>query len=235
MISFIRNNTKGMILLILILLIQLSTSQLILYIQHIFTSRFNEHLYLNLDVYGKNIIEKSIFYNIFDIELQYEGIQEEQKENLSLTCDFYVLDSINSSYIQCVNKEKILSKLKRQYYISIRHLQKSFEVKSKGISLFYTLEIMEDFYLGIIKGDLNEANSYKENNELNIIYRNLDYNIIHISMALDNNYIYPTIVAITSMMLNSNLRIKYNYYIIHPFSIKNKNSLKDVKKNMIEL
>ena len=34
-------------------------------------------------------------------------------------------------------------------------------------------------------------------------------------MALDNSYIYPTIVAITSMMLNSNLRIKYNYYIIH--------------------
>ena len=94
---------------------------------------------------------------------------------------------------------------------------------------------MEDFYLGIIKGDLNESNLYKENSELNIIYKNLDYNIIPISMALDNNYIYPTIVAITSMMLNSNLRIKYNYYIIHPFSIKNKNSLKDVKKNMIEL
>ena len=232
MISFIRNKTKGMILLILILLIQLSTSQLILYVQHIFTSRFNEHLYLNLDVCEKNIIEKSIFYNIFDIELQYEEIQEEQKENLSLTCNFYALDSMNSSYIQCVNKENILSKLKRQYYISKRHLQKSFEVKSKGKSLFYTLEIMEDFYLGIIKGDLNESNLYKENSELNIIYKNLDYNIIPISMALDNNYIYPTIVAITSMMLNSNPRTKYNYYIMHPsdFSIENKNCLKDLKK-----
>jgi len=95
---------------------------------------------------------------------------------------------------------------------------------------------MEDFYLGIIKGDLNELNSYKENNELNIIYKNLDYNIIPISMALDNNYIYPTIVAITSMMLNFNPRTKYNYYIMHPsdFSIENKNSLKDLKKNMIE-
>ena len=100
---------------------------------------------------------------------------------------------MNSSYIQCVNKENILSKLKRQYYISKRHLQKSFEVKSKGKSLFYTLEIMEDFYLGIIKGVLNEANLFKDNKELNIIYRNLDYNIIPVSMALDN----PTIVAIT--------------------------------------
>ncbi len=236
MISFIKNNSKGMILLILILLIQLSTSQLILYVQHIFTSRFNEHLYLNLDVYGKNIIEKSIFYNIFDIELQYEEIQEEQKENISLSCNFYVLDSMNSSYIQCVNKENILSKFKRQYYISKRHLQKSFEVKSKGKSLFYTLEIMEDFYLGIIKGETNESNLYKENNELNIIYKNLDYNIIPVSMALDNNYIYPTIVAITSMMLNSNPRTKYNYYIMHPsdFSIENKNCLKDLKKSMIE-
>ena len=130
MISFIRNNTKGMILLILILLIQLSTSQLILYVQHIFTSRFNEHLYLNLDVYGKNITEKSIFYNIFDIELQYEEIQEEQKENLSLSCNFYVLDSINSSYIQCVDKENI-TRLKRQYYISIRHLQKVLKINQK--------------------------------------------------------------------------------------------------------
>ena len=102
-----------MILLILILLIQLSTSQLILYIQHIFTSRFNEHLYLNLDVYGKNITEKSIFYNIFDIELQYEEIQEEQKENLSLTCNFYALDSINSSYIQYVNKEEHFIKIEK--------------------------------------------------------------------------------------------------------------------------
>ena len=52
---------------------------------------------------------------------------------------------------------------------------------------------MEDFYLGIIKGVLNEANLFKDNKELNIIYRNLDYNIIPVSMALDN----PTIVAIT--------------------------------------
>ena len=59
--------------------------------------------------------------------------------------------------------------------------------------MFYTLEIMEDFYLGIIKGVLNEANLFKDNKELNIIYRNLDYNIIPVSMALDN----PTIVAIT--------------------------------------
>ena len=113
MISFILNNTKGMILLILLLLIKLSTSQLILYIQHIFTLRINEHLYLILDIYGKNIIEKSIFYNIFDIELQYEEIQEEQKENLSLTCNFYALDSINSSYIQYVNKEEHFIKIEK--------------------------------------------------------------------------------------------------------------------------
>ena len=88
MISFNLNNTKGMILLILILLIQLSTRQLILYIQHFFTLRINEHLYLILDIYGKNIIKQSFFYNILDIKLQYEKIREEQKEILSLTCNF---------------------------------------------------------------------------------------------------------------------------------------------------
>ena len=113
MISFNLNNTKGMILLILILLIQLSTSQLILYIQHIFTLRINEHLYLILDIYGKNIIKQSFFYNILDIKLQYEKIQEEQKENLSLTCNFYALDSINSSYIQYVNKEEHFIKIEK--------------------------------------------------------------------------------------------------------------------------
>ena len=41
-------------------------------------------LLLNYDGIGKS----RIFYNILDIKLQYEKIQEEQKEILSLTCNF---------------------------------------------------------------------------------------------------------------------------------------------------
>jgi lipopolysaccharide biosynthesis glycosyltransferase len=46
-------------------------------------------------------------------------------------------------------------------------------------------------------------------------------------MALDNGYIYLTIVSITSVMLNSNNRNKYEFYIMHPADllIENKNKL----------
>ena len=51
-------------------------------------------------------------------------------------------------------------------------------------------------------------------------------------MALDNGYIYPTIVSITSMLLNSNNRNKYEFYIMHPpdLLIENKNKLKNLEK-----
>jgi lipopolysaccharide biosynthesis glycosyltransferase len=35
-------------------------------------------------------------------------------------------------------------------------------------------------------------------------------------MALDDEYIYLTIISITSIMLNSNNRNKYEFYIMHP-------------------
>ena len=56
--------------------------------------------------------------------------------------------------------------------------------------------------------------------------------IIPISMALDDGYIYPTIVSITSIMINSNKNTKYIFYIMHPteFKIENKNKLKSLEK-----
>ena len=56
--------------------------------------------------------------------------------------------------------------------------------------------------------------------------------IIPISMALDDAYIYPTIVSITSIMINSNKNTKYIFYIMHPteFKIENKKKLKSLEK-----
>lgn len=55
---------------------------------------------------------------------------------------------------------------------------------------------------------------------------------IPIAMALDENYIYPTIVAITSALENSNYGSKYDFYIMHPSNLseKSKTTLKSLQK-----
>lgn len=55
---------------------------------------------------------------------------------------------------------------------------------------------------------------------------------IPIAMALDENYIYPTIVAISSVMESSTYDSKYDFYIMHPsnFSDEAKNTLKSMEK-----
>ena len=54
--------------------------------------------------------------------------------------------------------------------------------------------------------------------------KNLD--IIPIAFSLDDNYIYPTIVSITTIMINKNYDRKYNFYIMHPGDFKNDNKIK---------
>lgn len=62
-------------------------------------------------------------------------------------------------------------------------------------------------------------------------------NTINIAMALDDNYIYPTIVSITSIMLNSNPFSNINIYIMHPFEFnsKNKKKLLFLEKKFVKL
>ena len=54
---------------------------------------------------------------------------------------------------------------------------------------------------------------------------------IPIAMALDDEYTYPTIVAITSVMENKNPETKYDFYIMHPseFRSENKEKLKSLE------
>ena len=51
-------------------------------------------------------------------------------------------------------------------------------------------------------------------------------------MALDDNYVYPTIVAITSAMENKNQDSEYSFYIMHPseFKEENKEKIKSLGK-----
>lgn len=43
-----------------------------------------------------------------------------------------------------------------------------------------------------------------------------DSNKIPIAMSLDDGYVYPTIVSITSAMLNSPPELEYEFYLMHP-------------------
>lgn len=49
---------------------------------------------------------------------------------------------------------------------------------------------------------------------------------IPIAMAADNNYVYPTIVSITSILENANENTKINVYLMHPEDFKNENKEK---------
>ena len=58
--------------------------------------------------------------------------------------------------------------------------------------------------------------------------------IIPIAMSLDEEYTYPTLVAMTSILENTNSNTKYDFYILHPsnFPNKSKNKLKSLEKNI---
>ena len=51
-------------------------------------------------------------------------------------------------------------------------------------------------------------------------------NVVDIAMALDDGYLYPTIVSITSMMENKNKDSKYIYHIMHPGEFKEESKRK---------
>ncbi len=56
-------------------------------------------------------------------------------------------------------------------------------------------------------------------------------------MSLDNIYIYKTIIVIKSIMENTYKRTSYDFHIMHPpeFSLENKNKLKKIRKNIIDV
>lgn len=51
-------------------------------------------------------------------------------------------------------------------------------------------------------------------------------------MALDDGYIYPTVVAMTSILENANADTKYDFYVMHPpeFQEENKSKIKSLEE-----
>ena len=67
---------------------------------------------------------------------------------------------------------------------------------------------------------INTSNSNKPKTEISS-------SAIPISMALDDGYLYPTIVAMTSILENAYAETKYDFYVMHPgeFTENSKNKL----------
>ena len=71
-------------------------------------------------------------------------------------------ESKNISLIQCTLKNKIPFNIQGSFYLKKNHFEKSFEIKIKDNLLHYTLEMIEDFYLGIFKKCWKKSKKSKE-------------------------------------------------------------------------
>ena len=137
--------------------------------------------------------------DIFLIILKSENINELGK-NIIFKCSIFGKTILYNPHIECSLKEAIPN-LKVPFYLKKEHFKKSFQIKVNEKYESYILKINESiFYKGIIRNEMTKRN---ENNYiLYFNYKSCDYNI-PIAMALDNNYTCLTIIAISSIMLNS--------------------------------
>ena len=177
-----------------------------------------------------NISEQLIINNIFNINIKSES-SKEQNKNITFECGFFYLNSSTNSEIKCLLKEFIHSNIFGSFFLRIEDFKKSFIIQLKKESFNFTLEILEEiFYIGMIRNFRTNKSSYK----LQFNYRVSDV-IIPIAMSLDDEYTYPTIVAMTSILENANSNTKYNFYLLHPsnFPIESKNKLKSFEKKYI--
>jgi len=78
---------------------------------------------------------------------------------------------------------------------------------------------------------LNDVN-YKKFQQEDVLPQNITNKGTPIAMALDDNYVYPTVVAIGSAMENKNEDSEYSFYLMHPneFKDESKEKIKSLEK-----
>ena len=205
---------------ILIILISLSICKYLLYVDEMHILNDKKNFLIILDISGLNNSTKIIANNIFNIVLDSENYQEKNVK-IKFICNLFYLNNFNSQ-IKCLLEEKISSNIIGPFSFRQEYLKKSFIIKINDKYFKFTLDILEEvFYIGILKSFRTKKNNVK------IDYK-ISYIIIPIAMALNNEYLYPTIVSITSILKNANYYTKYDFYILHNpiFSSKNKIILK---------
>ena len=213
-----------MIFKLLIFLFPLFICNNILNVDYIYIIKNKNNFSIVFDIKNLNFSQNIIANNIFIIFLESKNLQE-KNNNITLICNFIYKYPIYTQII-CSLKEKISLKLSGPFYFRMEHFKKSFFIKFKNKYLKFSIEMLEQvFYIGMIRSFRLNKNNIQFNYELS-------YLIIPISMSLNDKYIYPTIVAITSILENANSHTKYDFYILHTtnFLENNKNKLKNFEK-----
>ena len=193
---------------------------IILNINNIFISSDN---YSIMNIFTKkNKIENNtlIMNDFFDIFLQSEYYNEKYKY-IHLNCNLY---GFNFS-MKCFLNKEIKSNITGPYYLNVKQFEKSFQIKLNN--QIKHISIVPSIHPLYYKKHLSKKDilNFNKGNYIQINFK-IDDNIIPIAMALDDAFIYPTIVAITSIMENSNPNNKYDFYIMHPKEFKQINKLK---------
>ena len=174
----------------------------------------------NEDIIEEYLISKNIF------EINLENIEK----NLTLKCDLYGPELLFQCYLNTIIKSR---NTKERFFYLGNQLEKSFQVILNEEIEYLTIEIKKKSYLKnnylLDLLDLIGKNNYHQINLFHILYNN-----IPIAYGLNNRYIYPAIVSITSIMETIISKKKYDFYIIHSgdFSGENKKKLKSLEKNI---
>jgi len=213
-----------MYFILLIFLLPLFFCKYILSVDNIYTIDKEKNFSLIFNLKRLKISKKFIANNIFNIIINSEN-QNEKNRKINFVCDFIYL-SLYNPHIKCFLKENYPINLKGPFYFRQEFFKKSFIIKTKNEILYFTLEILEEiFYMGMIKCFRTKKN------KINFNYK-ISYVLIPISMSLNNDYIYPTIVAITSILENAYSYTKYDFYILFTpnLLLENINKLKHFEK-----
>jgi hypothetical protein len=165
--------------------------------------------------------EKNILNEIKNIS-EIIGKLNDQISNCEKIGNKKETNNLNINNNSSNNKEKSLTNVDKINSKENLIQGNSFEVNKKEDNINCFIIIISE------TNNINEKISTLKNDYKNIF---IDV-IIPISMSLDDAYSYPTIVSITSIMINSNSNTKNIFNIMHPseFKIENKNKLKNLEK-----
>ena len=207
------------------LLISLASTQYSIYIKNIYTQKeisCNDNdfeLYLD-GISGQKLQKNLKAKDVFNIKVQSDDFNE---ENIFITfkCDLYGPSSFKGIYLKCNLKDKIPENANGPFYITKNHLERGFEVEYKDRIYNITLTVMmQPYYL--VEINPCQKKLKKKTIKFNLIYPN-PYDIIPITMALDDRYVYPTVIAMTSIITTANSTTKYDFYLMHPGKFKKEN------------
>ena len=156
------------------------------------TNDFSIIVNLNQKNYSQNIFGK----DIFEINIESKNLEE-----LTFKCDLYYSTSLMNPFIKCKLKDKFVFNSYNTFYFRKEHFEKSFIVNFEENNFNFTLKILDHiFYSEMIKNIKTNRKSFDYIFNYKISYSNIS---IPIAFSLDDGYIYPTIVAITSILENA--------------------------------